>query len=309
MNRKEFLATTMLGAAATRYDFLLGNQRAFPEPYEPFRNTFNLNYAPKISMFKNLAGPELMDQLRFIKETGFSGITDDGMGRRPIEEQKKIGQALERLNLRMGVIGGHKYFWDKPQMVLGDQDVNDSFLSELKSTIEVAKRVNATWLTIMPGMLNLRMESGYQTANVIEILKKASGVLEPHNLVMVLEPVNRNYPGLFLTTISQAYSICKAVDSPSCKILNDLYHQQITEGNLIHNIDKAWDQIGIFQVGDNPGRNEPFTGEINFKNIFRHLHQKGYDGLIGMEHGQSIPGKDGEQAIIDAYLKADNFKD
>ena len=125
---------------------------------------------------------------------------------------------------------------------------------------------------------------------------------------MVLEPLNPwNHPGLFLTKIPQAYQICRAVGSPSCKILDDLYHQQITEGNLIPNIDRAWDQIAYFQVGDNPGRNEPTTGEINYRNVFRHIHGKDFDGLVGMEHGNAQAGKAGEQAVIDAYMTCDNF--
>ena len=126
---------------------------------------------------------------------------------------------------------------------------------------------------------------------------------------MVLEPLNahKDHPGLFLSKIPQAYQICKAVDSPSCKILDDLYHQQITEGNLIPNIDMAWDEIAYFQMGDNPGRKEPGTGEINYKNIFKHIFNKGYKGLLGMEHGNSIAGKEGELKVIDAYRNADGF--
>ncbi len=101
--------------------------------------------------------------------------------------------------------------------------------------------------------------------------------------------------------------ICQAVNSPSCKLVNDLYHQQITEGNLIPNIDMAWESIAAFHIGDNPGRKEPGTGEINFVNVFKHIHNKGYDGVLCCEHGRSIPGKEGEQAFIDAYRKADNF--
>lgn len=101
--------------------------------------------------------------------------------------------------------------------------------------------------------------------------------------------------------------ICKAVNHPSCKIVNDLYHQQISEGNLIPNIDMAWEHIATFHLGDNPGRKEPTTGEINFLNIFRHIHAKGYQGVLCMEHGKSKPGKEGEQAVIDAYRKMDAF--
>ena len=110
-----------------------------------------------------------------------------------------------------------------------------------------------------------------------------------------------------MTKIPQAYQICKAVDSPSCKILNDLYHQQITEGNLIPNINMAWDEIAYFQVGDNPGRKEPTTGEINYKNVFKHIHKKGFKGIVGMEHGNSKPGKEGEEALIKAYRYSDDF--
>ena len=96
-----------------------------------------------------------------------------------------------------------------------------------------------------------------------------------------------------------------AVDSPACKILDNLYHQQITEGNLIPNIDAAWTEIAYFQIGDNPGRKEPTTGEINFANIFRHVREKGYTGILGMEHGNSQPGREGEAAVINAYRLVD----
>lgn len=307
MKRKEFLKQSLFAFAVMgQYPgWAIKKQGRSGSEFKPYR--FKLNYAPKLGMFKEHAGEDLNDQLKFISDIGFRGLTDDGMRKRPVSEQKSIGEALEKLNLRMGVIGAHTYSWDKEHLVTGDKSTVGSFLEEIKSIIEVAKRVNGKWLTVMPGRWDLRMEKGYQTANVIEALKRASELLEPHDLVMVIEPVNRNYPNLFLTTISQAYAVCKAVDSPSCKILNDLYHQQITEGNLISNIDRAWEEIGIFQVGDNPGRNEPYTGEINFKSIFKHIHSKGYEGLIGMEHGKSLPGKEGEVALINAYIKADDF--
>jgi hydroxypyruvate isomerase len=125
---------------------------------------------------------------------------------------------------------------------------------------------------------------------------------------MVLEPLNfRDHPELFLTKVAQGYEICRAVGSRHCKILDDLYHQQITEGNLIPNIDRAWSEIGYFQVGDNPGRCEPGTGEINYRNVFRHIHKKGFQGVMGMEHGNAHGGKEGERMLIDAYRAADAF--
>ena len=123
---------------------------------------------------------------------------------------------------------------------------------------------------------------------------------------MVLEPLS-DTPDLFLRNSDQTYMICKAVNSPACKILFDMYHMQRNEGNIINNIDKCWDEIGYFQIGDNPGRNEPTTGEMNYKNIFKHIYGKGYKGILGMEHGKSKPGKEGEQTLIRAYRESDSF--
>jgi hydroxypyruvate isomerase len=125
-------------------------------------------------------------------------------------------------------------------------------------------------------------------------------------LIMVLEPLSDN-PDLFLRTSDQGYMICKSVNSPSCKLLFDIYHMQRNEGHIIPHIDWAWSEIAYVQIGDNPGRNEPTTGEINYQNIFKHLYQKGFKGVMGMEHGNYYPGKEGNQKLIDAYKWSDNF--
>ena len=225
------------------------------------------------------------------------------------DQRRKIAKIMNKLGMTMGVFVAHKIYWDFPNLTSGDKNYQDQFVKEIKESINVAKRVNAKWMTVVPGYVDLGKEHAYQTANVIEALRRASEVLEPHDLVMVLEPLNwwANHKGQFLREIPQAYEICRAVNSPSCKILFDIYHQQISEGNIIPNIDKAWKEIAYFQIGDNPGRKEPTTGEINYTNIFNHIYEKGYKGVLGMEHGNSKPGKLGELAVIDAYRKVDSF--
>jgi hydroxypyruvate isomerase len=215
---------------------------------------------------------------------------------------------MTRLGMLMGVFVAYADF-KSTSFVTDKKDIRDMLVQRMKEAVEVAKRVNAKWCTVVPGAFDTGLEWDYQTANTIENLKWCAEVCEPSGLVMVLEPLNawRNHPGLFLTKIPQAYQICKAVNSPSCKILDDLYHQQVTEGNLIPNIDIAWSEIAYFQVGDNPGRKEPTTGEINYLNVFKHIHSKGFKGIVGMEHGNSKPGKDGEKAVVDAYRYSDNF--
>jgi hydroxypyruvate isomerase len=270
---------------------------------------FRLRYAPHLGMFRAHAGDDPLDQLRFMADEGFTAFEDNGMRDRPAELQERMAREMERLGIAMGVFVAHTISWTEAALTTGAADARARFLDEVRTSVDVAKRVRAKWMTVVPGHVDARLDMSFQTAHVIETLKQASAILEPHGLAMVLEPLNtlHDHPGMFLTRVPQAHMICRAVDSPACKILFDLYHQQITEGNLIPNIDAAWPEVAYFQVGDNPGRREPTTGEINYRNVFRHIHGKGYTGIVGMEHGNSKPGREGERAVIDAYRVSDDF--
>ena len=306
MERRSFIKHGMASSAAV----VIGGKSISQENevIPPNQKTFHLKYAPHFGMFEQQAGKDPIDQLNLMADLGFRAFEDNGMKNRETSLQEKIASTLVKRNMEMGVFVAHKIYWKEPNLTSGKKEWLDEFINDIKSSVEVAKRVNAKWMTVVPGHLDLRMDMGYQTANVIECLKKASGILEPHGLTMVLEPLNfRDHPGLFLTKISQAYQICKAVNSPSCKILFDIYHQQIQEGNLIPNMENSWEEISYFQVGDNPGRKEPTTGEINYKNVFKYIHSRGFNGVVGMEHGNSVPGKEGEIAVVDAYHAVDNF--
>lgn len=304
MKRRHFLHNTALaGATLGLPSWSMAATSTITE--KPFR----LDYAPHDGMFTHHAGKNILDQLRFMQEQGFRSFEDNGMSGRPQEEQQKIGAFLQKNQMRMGVFVAHKIYWNEPNLTSGNASKRQEFLQDIKNSIEVAKRCNAKWMTVVPGYVDLRLSPAYQTANVVESLKQAAALLEPHGLIMVLEPLNfRDHPGQFLTDIPQTHLICKAVDSPSCKILYDLYHIQIQHGNLIPNIDLAWDEIAYFQIGDNPGRKEPGTGEINYRNVFKHIHNKGFQGILGMEHGNAFPDKAGETALIQAYRAADAFE-
>lgn len=267
---------------------------------------FKLPFAPHEGMFSEHAGEDLLTQIEWAADQGFSAWEDNGMGGREPALQKKIGELLARKNMRMGVFVANRINWTEPTLTNGPGEHRDAFLADIAGSVEVAKRCGARWMTVVPGFVQMRLEPYYQMANVVESLKQAAALLEPHGLVMVLEPLNyRDHPGLFLTKAAQAFAICRSVNSPSCKILFDIYHQQIQEGNLIPNIDAAWEEIAYFQLGDNPGRKEPTTGEINYVNVLKHIHDKGFTGIYGMEHGKSLPGKEGELALLKAYRSVD----
>ncbi|WP_169972725.1 hydroxypyruvate isomerase family protein [Tautonia rosea] len=306
-NRRDFVAAGLAAGAALTAVPRVSTASQAQSTDVPHRD-FRLKYAPHFGMFRNHAPGGVLDELKFMSDVGFRALEDNGMMRRPVEEQEAIAREMERLGMEMGVFVTTASFSD-PIFTSGKDEHIEKVLADVRSAIEVAKRVNAKWTTIAPGIFDHRLPLDYQTANAIELLRRCCEICEASGLIMVLEPLNhfRDHPEMFLWQIPQAYMICRAVNHPSCKILFDLYHQQISEGNIIPNIDAAWTEVAYFQTGDNPGRKEPTTGEMNYTNIFKHIHSKGFDGILGMEHGNSRPGKEGELAVINAYIACDSF--
>ncbi|RRQ49866.1 xylose isomerase [Maribacter algicola] len=304
MKRRDFVKNTALSSGVIS----LGGVFSYASKTHKMvsANSFNLKYAPHFGMFKHHAGENPIDQLNFMADQGFTAFEDNGLMNRDISMQTSIGETLAKRGMTMGVFVVDKGGNMANTLAAGKQEHLDIFLDGCRRAVEVAKRVNAKWMTVVPGGFERKLPLGVQDANVIEALKRASEIFEPHGLVMVLEPLSDS-PDLYLQNSDQTYMICKAVDSPSCKILFDIYHMQKTEGNLIHNMGLTWDEIAYIQIGDNPGRNEPSTGEINYKNVFKFIHEKGFEGVLGMEHGNSREGKEGETAVIEAYKKVDQF--
>lgn len=303
MKRRNFLKKGVLATGATT--ITAGSTMAM-NARKKKPHTFQLKYAPHFGMFKNSAGEDLIDQINFMADRGFTAFEDNGMMKRDVATQTKIGEALAKRNMSMGVFVIDKGGNMANTLAAGNPEFVDIFLDGCKRAVEVAKRVNAKWMTVVPGGFQRRLPIGIQDANVIDALRRGAEILEPHGLTMVLEPLSDS-PDLYLQNSDQTYMICKAVNSPACKILFDIYHMQKTEGHIIRNIDLTWDEIGYFQVGDNPGRKEPTTGEINYLNVFKHIHSRSTDFIVGMEHGNSVQGAEGEEMVIDAYIKSDSF--
>ena len=270
---------------------------------------FKLRYAPGIGMFREHAGNDPVDHIKFCHDMGFRAMFDNGLMGRPVEEQERIANEINRLEMILGPFVLYADF-GVTSFVLNKPETREMLVNKTKEGVECAKRTGVKWALMVPGRYDERLHRDIQTANVIDNLRYCCDIAEPAGMIIVLEPLNtlRDHPGLFLTGIPQAYSICRAVNRPSCKIVEDIYHQQITEGNLIPNIEAAWSEIAAFHCGDNPGRDEPTTGEINYRNIFKYLYNKKYDGVICMEHGISQNGKEGEARVIQAYRECDSFE-
>jgi len=304
-SRRDFLKRAAAGAAALAFASPGGAGQG--KTAQAKGAGFKLKYAPGLGLFEASAGKNPADQLKFMADQGFSAWFDNGLMGKPPAEQEALAKESQRLGLTIGPFVVYADF-SVESFVIRDAAVNDMLAARFKTAVETGKRTGCRWTLAVPGRYNQRLDWDYQTANVVENLKRMAAICEPSGLVIGLEPLNpKDHPGLFLTKMAQAYQICKAVGSPSVKILDDMYHQQITEGNIIPNIDACWDELAAFHVGDSPGRREPGTGEMNYRNIFKHIHGKGYKGVLCLEHGLSRKGLDGEKALLAAYRDADNF--
>jgi len=304
-SRRRFLKEATAAALATTIP--PGRLPAGARAKGPVPREFRLRYAPPLGMFEQHAGKDPLDQIKFMADQGFRAMFDNGLMDRPVAEQEAIARETSLLNMGIGPFVAYADFSVK-SFVLRDTSLRDMIAGKLNKAIDTARRTGCMLTLVVPGRYDESMDWGYQTSNVIENLKWCAGMCEPAGLVIVIEPLNpKDHPGLFLTRMSQAYEIVRAVDNPHCRIVEDIYHQQITEGNIIPNIDACWEHIGAFHLGDTPGRNEPGTGELNYRTIFKHIYGRGYEGVLCMEHGKSLPGKEGEIAVIDSYQTCDNF--
>ncbi|MFB2118465.1 hydroxypyruvate isomerase family protein [Parapedobacter sp. 2B3] len=307
MKRSQFVKNSLLATGAVMSGGLSpAFSRVGSKPAIPETKPFNLNYGPHQGQFENHAGKNVLDQIQFAYDHGFRSIEDNGFSGRSVEEQERIGSLLAKLGMAMGVFVLDKGGNGANTLAAGKQEHIDIFLKGCREAVELSKRCGGKFTTVVPGDFARHLPVDIQTANVIEALRRGAEILEPHGIIMVLEPLSDS-PNLFLQHSAQTYLICKGVNSPSCKILYDIFHMQRNEGDLIASMERCWEEIAYIQVGDNPGRKEPTTGEIHYKNVFKYIYDKGYRGVVGMEHGKSQGGKEGEVKLMAAYREVDNF--
>jgi hydroxypyruvate isomerase len=275
-------------------------------PETAITHEWHLRYAPRMGFL----GDDLsVDQhLQIYAEYGFTAFEYNALPQNhTLEECISIRRKMNELRMEMGVFVVNSGGWQGDALV--DAKFHDGFLADVRKAVEYHDAIQNRWATVTSGLSVDYMPLSRQTQNVIDGLKKAAEIVEGTELTLVLEPLNVlvDHAGYHVVTSDHAAQIIDAVGSSHVKMLFDIYHQQISEGNLINNIEKHWDRLGYFQAGDVPGRKEPFTGEIYYTNVFKRIYEKGYEGIIGMEHGLSTPGREGLEKCFEAYRVADTW--
>lgn len=288
MTRRNLLPTGLAAAAAS----------ALPASAAP---GFRLRYGPSMGWL----GPNVIENMKTYAEAGFSAFEFNGLPQRPMADIVSYRKVMDELKLSMGTMVVNRGGW-KPT-ALPDRGGHKEFLEDMKKAVEIHKVIGNEVATVTSGLAVPNTSFEIQTQNTVEALKRAGEMCEKTKMVLVLEPLNHkvDHAGYFVVYSEHAAEIIGRTNHPQVKILFDMYHQQISEGNIINHLRHYYELIGYFQTGDVPGRKEPYTGEMNYQNIFKAIHELGYKGIIGLEHGLSQPGPAGFQKAVEAYRKAD----
>jgi hydroxypyruvate isomerase len=250
-------------------------------------------YSPSLEII--LPGNELSfgQKMKAIHELGFTAYEFWGWENKDLNEIAELQQAL-------GMKAAS--FCVKP-IPLVDPSTRGAFLEGLEQSVVAASKLDCSFLLVLTGNELEGVSRAVQQESIIEGLRASVPIIEDSGVTLILEPLNTlfDHKGYYLNTTEEAVHIIKEVGSDKVKVLYDIYHQQITEGNLIPNITNNYDQIGYFHLADHPGRHEPGTGEINYTNVLAVIEQLGYKGYIGLEYAPTINAAESLKKFMEKY--------
>jgi len=305
--RRHFLAavgaSAGAGAASTLVASAPNRLGAEPPKRGPSTDGTWLTYAVNVEM--TWTKLPFLDRVRKVKDVGFSHYEFWPWGNKDID-------AIHRLNGELGLTTSQ--FSASPVKGFGhgitnpDSARREEFEEEIRSAVAVAKKLGVKKICVVAGEETKGYSRDEQTEAVVKALKAGAKIVEPEGITIILEPLNIlvDHPRQLIVHSAQAALVLKSVGSPNVKMLFDIYHQQISEGNLTGNIRKYHDLIGYFQLADHPGRHEPTTGEINYPFVLKTIHDVGYRDPIGMEMSPRSEPESGFRAIrqVDAQAQA-----
>jgi hydroxypyruvate isomerase len=272
-------------------------------------------FAPHPNQFPG--GPkDYIDQLKMAHDLGFRAWEDNALGRQPAALQEKVGQFIRDKKMTLGVMvitmGDGMHFAKSTDAGLKKLE------ADMKHGVECSKRTGQTWMTMVPGIRVEGTPLAQQIEGSVDVLKRCCDIVEEHGIILVQEPLSHDIKGgaPLLRSFMDGFQLCELVNRKSCKLLADFYHQGQIGNELIPNAEKTWSQVAYVQYGDVPGRKEPGTGELDYVAVTKWLREKGYNGVIGMEHGVAGEKKKGQMEsaeemqqrldnLVNAYRKID----
>lgn len=274
ISRRQFLGATVTGTAALAA-FPLSLRSEEQVKNSMIGKTPHTKFAVNIEMWWTKL--PFLDRIRQAAELGFPAVEF-------WPYQDKDLPAIAKLSEQLDIEIAQFTAWGfAPGMNNPNNEV--AFVATIEEACQAAKQLKARKMCVVAGDNQDGMTQPEMLAQVTKALKRAAPVAEKYEVMLILEPMNGrvDHPGHCLYGSADALRICREVDSPFVKINWDLYHMQITEGDLCGHMRDGFDQIGYLQLADHPGRNEPGTGEVHYNRVLKEAFDLGYRDFVGLE--------------------------
>ena len=213
----------------------------------------------------------------------------------PAKDPEKLKVALDKYKLTVSDMVLN--VWDASLGgSLVDSRDREMYLEKLTKVIEFAKRIGCSRLITCTGKEVAGRTRKEQRDSILATLSEAAKIVEREGLTLLLEPLNIyvDHPGYFLSSSKEGADIVREINHPNVRLLYDIYHMQIMEGNIIATIEKNIDIIGHFHTAGVPGRHELYLGELNYYNIIKRIDELGYQGYVGLEY---FPSMDSDKSL------------
>ncbi len=281
MNRRDF-ARHVTGAAAgagVGSALLGGNLAAGISPAKTLSNSEEgIPFKLSVMLWTVFTKLPFEERLQRVAEAGYKAVELVG------EYKNWTDADFDKYNAKRKQLGITFDTTAGLQHGVGNPHERDAFLADLKAALPIMERIDCPAIIVMSGNKVPGMDPRMQHQSCIDGLKRAAEMVEGRNVQLFLENIDpEENPHYYLTSVREGFSIIKAVNHPRVKFLYDFFHEQISEGNLIEKLEKNIDSVGLVHIADVPGRHEPGTGEINYRNIYRKLAELKYDRYVAME--------------------------
>ncbi len=289
---------------------------------------FKMKFAPRSGLFRNVArGGGELGRMRWLKEHGFTALEGAFFiqpmvkySSKDIDKQLSIGEFAAQVGLEMGgcsamnekdspLMSGECFKFSDGKTIRGRSAIRDLLIEQMEATFAVLRRLGSRAFIIGAGTKDANLPPEKQYENVVENMRFCATHCARNGFTALIEPLNlKSHPNIYFDNATLGAKVAEDVGSPNCKILFDIFHEHMQTGTLKSLEDeKVWRQIGAFHFSDSPSRKEPFTGEIDYRWLMALLKRKKWDGIIGLEHGQSVKGKEGDLKVLEAYRKLDDM--
>ncbi len=198
------------------------------------------------------------------------------------ERMKKLAQSL---HVKMDTIIGQPDWGRRPVSMVKPED-RDGFLADVAQSITWAQKLEIPQIILMSGNEVAGKSRQEHYACLLEGARRAADLAAKADVKLIIEPLNNkvDHKGYYLATCVEGLKLVKEVDNPHFRLLFDIYHEQVQLGNVTRTLVEAAPYVAVYHIADNPGRNDPGTGEMNYSNIYKAIRKSGYSGYVCMEY-------------------------